>query len=76
MFDNARRGKGIEKIMSDVVSFPGKNNKKVKPLSAKDIDFIGFMTEDGREFWCDKQEDIAKIFAFIARAGISVYCEK
>lgn len=63
--------------MSDVLVFPApKGKEKLKPLSAKDVDFIGFMTKDDAEFWVNNPEDIVKIFAFIARSGITVYREK
>ena len=55
----------------NVTQFPNKKKDR-KSLSANDVDFIGFITEDDRDFYIDDRADIAKIFKFLRESGIKI----
>ena len=60
--------------MADVIKFP--ENGKKKPVSAKDITTVGFLTIDDRDLWIQDAGDIAKLISFIVREKITIYEDK
>ncbi len=68
---------GALRLMGDVVQFtPKPKNPKSnvgKPLTAEDIDVIGFLTKDDRSIWIKNKVDIAKILIFITRNNITIF---
>lgn len=63
--------------MGDIVEFkPKSQNPKApqkKPLKVDEVQIIGFMTDDDRDLWIRKSEDIAKVIAFIAKNNITIF---
>jgi len=55
----------------NVTQFPNKK-KDMKVLSASDVDFIGFITDDERDLYIEDPADIERIMKFIAQAGIKI----
>ena len=65
--------------MGDVVEFKAKTKSKDpknnvgKPLTAEDIDVVGFLTKDDRNIWIKDKKDLAKLLLLITRNNITIF---